>query len=135
MLDRAWAIAYIEDNYAPIARKARIDNTDTSTGYKGILDNTFKQLGIAVADLNTAAVDDTLQDKLQALLTYYTLDKAYINFSVQTDTTFTNPGINSKKSIFFKNIKELLNRAKSEVQVLGYDVGDADYRLLAYYYE
>lgn len=135
--DRTWAINYLQDRYAAIASKARVNATDTSDGYKSVLDNSLTLLGFSDDELPSAIPSDDKLKDYKAILEYYALDKFYFNFSVQSDTTFTNPGINSKRSGFFKNIEKLKNDAAATVAGLGYDVpsDDAWQESYLYYYK
>lgn len=119
-ITRTQVASYLHSQFVRLAAEVKQTAADDSpTGYGPDIDQAFRKLGVAYADLATATIDDLKDADLFALARYFALLRfaALVSTKVDQDAGFA---MQSGRSGVFRSVMDLLKEAKAELVVLGY---------------
>lgn len=127
-MDRNAALDYVANEYKKPADDLGILQTDTSAGWKSVIDAAFLSIGTEYTGLQTATFSDTADtafgDPLPvvfiALLNYYAIRRLLRAASTRVDITTGQPIEGAVRSQLFKQLKALLDDAQAELIQYGF---------------
>lgn len=113
-MNRTDALNFIIQEYSQLIAGTDLTQEDTSAGFKGAIDKSLRELGIARADLTSAEItDDDLCDAYEAFLRYHALER--LAAATAPDSTIRlDTGLSVNLSDVFKAVMALLPAAKTE---------------------
>jgi hypothetical protein len=118
-MDRAEALAYIQEEYQEIASESGLDADALLRTYGRAIDRSLRDLGVEEDAIVTATI--TIANDITAyyaLLDYYALLRFSRVFSTRTDVSVSG-ALSSSQSQAFKQVSSLLGEAKARLLDLG----------------
>jgi hypothetical protein len=115
-LSRVQALAYVNELYGALATALQKPLTDSSDGWAGTLDRSWRTLGVATG----TDVPDGQEPKAEAVLRYQATGRLLAVAAAKQDATGGEVGVTSTRSQWFKQAEALHKLAIAELS--GYDV-------------
>lgn len=118
---RSDALLFLNSQPALVAYAADtgVDQGDSPIGWKSVIDNAFRALGL---DTSGEVIASKEQDA-RLLLRYYALEQFADLYAMRVDLNLSTVGYQKSKSQAYKAIAERLKDARAAVEVLGYVSG------------
>ena len=118
MLTRAGLVTTVAQPLQDVLDLGGVLLTDTAGAMKEPVDDTFRHLNVAEADLLTAEITDGNERKAIAYLRYFTLERVLYAVAAKRDVS-AKDGVSSKASQQYDHVAQLLGRAAQAAQLWG----------------
>jgi hypothetical protein len=125
---RSDAYTFLDGEFRELAVEAQWDGLTTTAVYNGAIDNAWRQLGVLEASLQTTVLDDSNIFPVQALLSYYALQRFWRAFSLRVDVNIAG-SISATRSQLTATVKQMLQQAQVEANGYGFYVGGDNFQM------
>jgi len=118
-MNRAAALAYMQNEYADMATEAGLDTTPLLQAYNTVIDQSLRGLEYPEAQLGTTDVPDALVPAYLAHLDYFALSRFLRVFSMRFNVSVSG-AVSASQSEIFGHVHVLRDMAEKRLAGLGY---------------
>lgn len=113
-------LTHLDSQFAPLVVATLPPLTSQAAAYGTAIDQAFRALGIAQADIATATITDAQTPDAIALAEYYSLLRFTRALTPQVDVSVDGPRLDKQRSQFFDHVNLMLTEARTELTSRGY---------------